>query len=118
MFGTAKGKTDSASNVRNRVLAPAVERANEVLEEAEDELIPADLTLHGLRHTMISVLLAVGKEAGYVADTVGHADAGFTYSRYRKRVRREGGELERLRSLFLGSTEPPLPRQLIDAPVS
>ncbi len=103
VFCTAKGKQDSASNVRNRILAPAVERANEILDAAEDELIPTDLTLHGLRHTMISVLLAVGKEAGYVADTVGHADAGFTYSRYRKRVRREGGELDRLRVLFLGS---------------
>ena len=109
VFSTAKGKKDSASNVRNRTLAPAVERANQILDKAEDELIPGELTLHGLRHTMISVLLAVGAEAGHVADTVGHADAGFTYSRYRKRVRRESGELDRLRVLFLGATDDLLP---------
>jgi hypothetical protein len=45
-------------------------------------------------------MLMLGEEAGYVADQVGHADAGFTYSRYRKRIERRDGEPERLRTLF------------------
>lgn len=47
-------------------------------------------------------MLALGEEAGYVADQVGHADAGFTYSKYRKRIARRDGEPERLRALFYG----------------
>ena len=56
------------------------------------------------RHTHVSVMLLLGEEAGYVADQVGHADAGFTYSRYRKRIERRDSELERLRGLFYGTT--------------
>lgn len=40
--------------------------------------------------------------AGYVADQLGHAEAGFTYSRYRKAMQRRGGERERLEALFEG----------------
>jgi integrase len=103
VFGTARGKKDSASNVRCRLLAPAVEIANAALERAEEETIPDGLTPHGLRHTHVSVRFLLGEEAGYVADQVGHADAGFTYSRYRKRINRRDGEVDRLRDLFSGA---------------
>jgi integrase len=62
------------------------------------------LTLHGLRHTHISGLFVLGEEAGYVADQVGHSDAGFTPSRYRKRIERRDGEPERLLSVFFGDS--------------
>ena len=44
----------------------------------------------------------MGRDAGYVADQLGHADAGFTYSRYRKAMQRRDGERERLKALFEG----------------
>jgi len=105
VFGTARGRADSASNVRRRILKPAIEDANVILDGRDEELIPANLTLHGLRHTHISVMLVIGEEPGYVADQVGHADAGFTYSRYRKRIARRDGEPERLRALFCGTAD-------------
>jgi len=40
VFGTATGRRDAASNVRLRLLAPAVERANERLRERGDDPIP------------------------------------------------------------------------------
>ena len=46
--------------------------------------------------------LYLGEEAGYVADQMGHADAGFTYSRYYKRFRRCHGEAEKIRALIHG----------------
>lgn len=106
VFGTATGRMDSPSNVRDRTFSVALKMANEALDEADEELIPAGLKPHGCRHSMISVLVAVGGSAGYdighIADIVGHADPGFTLKTYRHRIRREGGELERLRVLFLG----------------
>lgn len=112
VFGTATGGKDSASNVRRRLLAPAVERANRALGEAGEETIPEGLTPHGLRHTHVTVRFLLGEEPGRVADEVGHADAGFTYSRYRKRAERltgPGRELEaaRWRALLDGREEPP-----------
>lgn len=65
------------------------------------------LTLHGLRHTHVSVALATGTEAGYVADQVGHTDAEFTYKRCRKAVKRHAGELERWRAPFRGEPMSP-----------
>jgi integrase len=50
-------------NFRNRVLARAVKRANEGLEDAKEPPLPAKLTPHGLRHTLASLLYAVGEDA-------------------------------------------------------
>lgn len=115
VFPTAAGTKDTDGNVSRRLLRPAVERANERLDRIGEEMIPAavatpgnrggrtdGLTLHGLRHTYASAVLALGEDAGYVADQLGHADAGFTYSRYRKAMQRRDGERERLKALFEG----------------
>ena len=48
-------------NFRNRVLARAVKRANEQREKAKEPPLPANLTPHGLRHTVCSQLYAVGR---------------------------------------------------------
>lgn len=108
IFANSKGNKDGQSNVRRRLPAPAVERANAALEKAEEELIPSGLTVHGLRHTHVSARVALGENIGHIADEVGHADAGFTLTRYRKRIERNE-ELVRLRALFCGPEliEPP-----------
>jgi integrase len=60
VFGTAQGKLQNSSNVRSRVIAKAVERANERLEDAGEPLLPR-LTPHGLRRTFASLLYAIGE---------------------------------------------------------
>ena len=103
IFGTSSGGKESQSNIRRRVLAPSIALANKRLAKAGEETIPESLTPHGLRHTNVSVLFLLGEDAGYVADQVGHSDAGFTYKKYRKRIERRDGEPERLRALFYGA---------------
>jgi integrase len=55
VFGTAQGKQQNPSNVRSRVIAKAVERANERLEDLCEPPLPR-LTPHGLRRTFASLL--------------------------------------------------------------
>lgn len=83
VFPTAVGGQDSASNVRNRFLAPAVERANEALRQAGREPIGA-VTPHSLRRTFISLLLAAGADVPYVMAQAGHTDPKMTLGLYAK----------------------------------
>lgn len=102
VFGTAKGGPESRGNLSRRLLRPAITAANEQLADLHEDPINPDLTLHGLRHTCASILLYLGEDPGHVADQLGHADPGFTYTRYRKRMRRIPGEEERIRRLVYG----------------
>jgi integrase len=54
----------NASNVRNRVLAKAAERANEELHQAAATPLPDGLTPHRRRHTFASLLVALGTDPG------------------------------------------------------
>lgn len=102
VFATTTGRKDGASNVRRRVLAPAVELANARLEADGAELLPEKLTPHGLRHSFASVLCAVGENPRYVMGQMGHADPGFTLRVYAKTMDRRDGEPDRLRALVKG----------------
>jgi integrase len=101
-------------NVRRHILAPAVAAANERLAAAGEQEIPEacqcdkpcgcpkGLTPHGLRHIFATVMLYLGKQAGHTARQLGHADAGFTYSRYYKRFSERPGQRERVTALVDG----------------
>lgn len=102
VFGTATGGPDSKSNIRRRLLAPAVARANALLARDGEELIPETLTPHGLRHTFASLLFAIGEDPRYVMGQLGHADASFTLRIYAKEMDRRDGEPERLKALVEG----------------
>lgn len=113
VFGTAARKTKAnptgkpqphtASNVRRRVLAPAVERANEQLVAAGDVPLPEGLTPHKLRHTFASLLVALGEDPGSVMDQVGHTSSSFTLSVYRHSMRRDKTSRDGLRELVGGA---------------
>jgi integrase len=85
VFDTTTGGKEGATNVRRRLLARAVERANAALEDDGQELIPATLTPHSLRHTCASLLFALGWDPRRVMDRLGHADAKFTLRAYARR---------------------------------
>lgn len=89
VFPTQEGGPMNASNVRNRILAKAVDRANEHLAEAEATPLPESLTPHKLRHTCASLLVAVGVDPGAVMDQLGHTDPTFTLRIYRHGMRRD-----------------------------
>ena len=52
---------ESEQPLRNRVLAKAVERANERLEATGAVPLPEGLTRHKLRHTSASLLVALAR---------------------------------------------------------
>jgi integrase len=103
VFGTSTGNAQHRSHVRSRVLAKAVEKANERLLKAETELLPAGLTLHSLRRTFASLLFAIGESPPYVMAQMGHATAELTLGIYARQMNRRDGEPERLKALVEGA---------------
>jgi integrase len=82
VFATRNGRPLTRDNTRQRVLAKAIERADERLEAAGHVPLPEGLTQHGLRHTYISLRLALGHDLAVVAQDAGHADISVTYRIY------------------------------------
>ena len=101
VFGSSKGKVQSSSNVRTRVLVKAVERANVKLKKAGVEPIPK-LTPHSLRRTFASLLFAIDETPPYVMAQMGHATANLTLAVYARQMNRRDGEPERLKALVQG----------------
>ena len=102
VFSSQTGGGRDKDTVRNRVLQPAVQRGNENLTDRGDLPLPERLTLHGLRHTFASLLVALGEDPRYVMGQLGHTDPAFTLRLYTHTMRREDGERSRLRALVDG----------------
>lgn len=81
VFPTRMGKRDNPSNIRTRVLAHAVEAANEDLRATGFQEI-GEITPHSLRRTYISLALAAGSDVRFVMQQVGHSDPRMTLSVY------------------------------------
>jgi integrase len=65
-FPTRTGTRRNKDNVRARVIAPTVRRANELRETAERSALPPGVTPNTLRHRFISFLLEAGACPRYV----------------------------------------------------
>jgi hypothetical protein len=78
IFPTGTGGHHSDSNVRNRLLACAVKRANEKRAAEGEMLLPETVTPHTLRRTFASLALAAGRDPRWVMAQLGHTDARFT----------------------------------------
>ncbi len=104
VFPTSAGGRRDKDNLRNRILASAVKRANELLEERGAMPLPRGLTPHKLRHTFASILVATGEDPTSVMTQLGHTDPKFTLRVYTHIMRRGDGERERLKALVEGKT--------------
>jgi integrase len=102
VFPTATGGRRDKDNLRERVLTPVFERANEILEERGRVPLPKGLTPHKLRHTFASVLIACGQDPVSVMKQLGHTDPAFTLRVYAHMMSREPGERARLKALVNG----------------
>lgn len=117
VFPTATGGRRDKDNLRDRVLGPIFERADEILEERGRVPLPKGLTPHKLRHTFASVLTACGQDPISVMKQLGHTDPAFTLRTYAHMMSREPGERARLKALVNGervaaipfTAEPPRP---------
>jgi integrase len=99
VFPTSNGTRHGESNIRRRVLAPAIELANEHLAAAGEVPLREHLTPHKLRHTYASLLVALGVDPGSVMDQLGHTDPTFTFRVYRHGMRRDAASKAALRRL-------------------
>jgi integrase len=104
VFATGTGTQHSALNVRTRVLARAVERANAECAATGMEPLVVGLTPHSLRRTFASLLFAIGETPPYVMAQMGHTSANLTLSVYARQMHRRDGEPERLRALVEGAS--------------
>lgn len=102
VFGTARGGRQSESNVRQRILAPALARANEMLASQGSNPLPPGITPHSLRRTFASLLYATGEDPRTVMGEMGHTDEGLALRIYAQAMRRDEGERARLRALVDG----------------
>jgi len=81
LFPTSTGRRDGESNVRRRILAPAVALAN---DRRDADLAPIDhrTTPHSLRRTFASLLLFANVDLRRVMAEIGHSDPKMTLSVY------------------------------------
>jgi integrase len=102
VFATTAGGKHGATNVRLRILAPAVELANKRLAAVGVEPLPEGLSPHSLRRTFASVAYALGDDPATVMAEMGHTSPSLALSIYAKVMRRGPEERERLRALVEG----------------
>jgi integrase len=84
------------------VLGKAIKRANAQLAADGQTPLPEGLTLHALRRTCASVLVALGKDPRYVMAQLGHTDPTVTLGIYAQAMTSSDDDRERLRLLVEG----------------
>lgn len=89
IFPTYRGGRHSASNIRNRLLAECVARANAKREAEGRMLLPDKVTPHTLRRTFASLALAAGRDPRWVMAQLGHTDARLTLNVYAQVMQRQ-----------------------------
>ena len=99
LAGTGRDK----DNIARRVMAPTIKRADELLAERGEALLPEGITVHKLRHTFASLLAACGEDPAYVMSQTGRTDPRFTLRVYTHLMSRRDGERDRLRALVEGA---------------
>jgi hypothetical protein len=102
VFPTMTGGRRDPDNLRSRVLAAVLERADELLAERSLVPLPKGLTTHKLRHAFASILVALGVDPISVMRQIGHTDPSFTLRVYTHMMGRDSQERERLRALVRG----------------
>jgi len=104
VFTSSRGGRVSESNVRNRALGPAVEKANVALAARQAEPIPDGLTPHSLRRTFASLLVALGRDPAVVMRQMGHTTPHMTLGIYTQAMDWADGEREALNVLVRGES--------------
>jgi integrase len=102
VFPTGTGGHRDKDNLRNRILAPALVRADALLVQRGQTPLPAGVTPHKLRHTFSSILVALGWDPASVMAALGHADPRMTLRVYTHLMRRGSEERLRLAALVDG----------------
>lgn len=89
MWMTLSGNRLNTSNVRNRLLAEVVVRANEKRGREGKMLLPDRVTPHALRRTFASLCFFAGRDLRFVMAQLGHADPRMTLAVYAQTMHRQ-----------------------------
>ena len=108
VFATRTGGIWSRDNARKRIFDKAVELADQRLEDAGLAPTPEGLTPHSLRHTYISLRVALGHDRATIAQDAGHADIAVTFRIYTHVTRLDEGDRQRLQALVNGGVLAPI----------
>jgi integrase len=92
-FPTGRGTRRNKDNVNARVLKPALRRADEIRHERGLPPLPPGVTVHTLRRTYVSLMLAAGADLRWVQGQVGHEDAKMTLDVYTQVLQRKDRDL-------------------------
>lgn len=104
LFVTGGGRAVDPTNVRRRILAPAINDAESKLRTKAVPPLPPGLTPRSLRRTFASLLFALGEPPPYVMSQMGHTTPSLTLAIYAKEMHRRDGEHAKLKALVEGST--------------
>lgn len=102
VFPTLTGHPRGPDNLRVRVLAPVLRRADEWLARRGLAPLPRALTTHKLRHAFASILVALGEDPVSVMRQIGHTDPAFTLRVYAHLMNRDTADRDRLGVLVHG----------------
>jgi integrase len=102
VFPSAVGTRLDRNRVLKRFLGGAVERADEQLAKDGLSALPDGLTLHALRRTFGSLLIAIGKDPAYVMAQMGHTSPTMTLGLYAQVMNVAEADRDRLRALVDG----------------
>lgn len=106
LFPTRTGGRLNASNVRNRLLAETVRRANERRELEGRMLLPDRVTPHTLRRTFASLCFFAGRDLRWVMGQIGHDDPRMTLAVYAQAMQRSRVDEHVVWQLMRFSDEP------------
>jgi integrase len=107
VFPTRVGTARDRNNVRTRVLAGAIRRANE--KRAKEDRPPiVGVTNHSLRRTFASLLYEAGASPAYVMSEMGHTSSALALEVYTKVMQRKRDTGERLDALVRGADWAPM----------
>jgi integrase len=103
VFLTAKGTARDRHNVRQRVLASTIKRANKKRKEAGLPPIQDGVTNHTLRRTFASLLYEAGASPAYVMAQMGHTSSAPALEVYARKMERQRDTGERMDALLRGA---------------
>lgn len=83
-FPTRVGTMRDRNNVRTRVLAPAIEKANKNLAKVGRSPLQDGISNHTLRRTFCALLYEAGASPAYAMQQMGHASAALALEIYSK----------------------------------
>ena len=103
VFLTSNGTPRDRHNVRQRVLASTIKRANKTRKEAGVPPIQDGVTNHTLRRTFASLLYEAGASPAYVMAQMGHTSSALALEVYARKIERRRDTGERMDALLRGA---------------